>query len=115
MRAAIALLVLAALAAPAFAQETQQDIAERLYKEQEEIRRKAVEKVMEAPARAWDHADADPYHSIDATPNAAAAPAAAAGPKKAPGSFPWLMVALLVPAIPLTLFAIAALRKWARE
>lgn len=113
MRAASAFLVLVAMAAPAIAQETQQDIAERLFREQEEIRRSALDKVMSAPARAWDHADADPYHPIDAVAPAAAP--AAAVPKRPAGAFPWLMLALLVPAIPLALLAIATLRKWARE
>jgi hypothetical protein len=116
VRAASAFLVLVALAAPAFAQETQQDIAERLYREQEQIRRAALDKVMEAPARAWDHADSDPYHPIDAFPPAAPAPTAAApAARKRPADrFPWLTFAILVPAIPLALLAIATLRRWAR-
>lgn len=109
-------------AASSFAQESQQDLAERIVKEQEEIRRKSLDKAMSAPARAWDHADSDPFHPVNsedaAVPPAAApiAKAAAPGRPKAPGGgFPWVLMACLLPVIPLALLAIASWRKWRFE
>jgi len=110
-------VILVAAAAPASAQETQQDVAERIVRAEEDLRRRQVEKVMEAPARAWDHSETDPYKPIGASPRQEAPPpvAAPAAPKRPPARFPWLTFALLIPAVPLALLAFATLRKWARE
>jgi hypothetical protein len=74
---------------------------------------------MGAPARAFDHADSDPYHSIDLTdvkPAPPPAPAATAPRSKAPGSrFPWVLVACLLPIIPLAILGFEKGRKWWRE
>jgi len=116
VRAVATLLILVAAAAPAFAQETQQDVAERIVREQEDLRRRQVDKVMEAPARAWDHSEADPYRPIGAFPAREEPPpvAAPAAPKRPADRFPWLTFALLIPIVPLALLAFATLRKWAR-
>jgi hypothetical protein len=118
VRAASVCLALAALGAPVFAQDSQQDIAERIVREQEEVRRKAVDKVMEAPARAWEHSESDPYHAIGSDPRPAApepAPAPPSAPAKPRGAFPWLTVAFFVVAVPLAVLGFATLRRWLRE
>jgi hypothetical protein len=117
VRAVLTFVILVAAAAPAFAQETQQDVAERIVREQEDLRRRQVEKVMEAPARAWDHSESDPYHPIGAFPPRAEAPpvAAPAAPKRPADRFPWLTFAILIPAVAFALLAFATLRKWSRE
>ena len=117
MRAVSILVILVAAAAPAFAQETQQDVAERIVREQEDLRRRQVEKVMDAPVRAWDHSETDPYRAIGSSPHQEAAPpvVAPAAPKYPPRPFPWLTFALLIPAVPLALLAFATARKWLRE
>jgi hypothetical protein len=120
VRTAAAFLVLAAAAsAPCLAQETQQEIAERLFREQQDQRRNALDKVMTAPARAFDHADSDPYHTIDLTETPRTpSPAPAAKPlrSKVPGgSFPWVLVACLLPIIPLAILGFEKARKWWRE
>lgn len=118
-RAAFLLAVLAA--APAFAQETQQDLAERIVREQEEIRRKQVEKVASAPARAWDRAERDPCTHVSTLPEPAPAaappPAAAAPPRPGPpgGGFPFVLVACLLPVIPLAVLAWATWRRMRLE
>ncbi len=116
---AACLLVVLASTAPSFAQETQQEIAERLFREQEEQRRNALDKVLGAPARAFDHSEKDPYHSIDLTDVNSApppAPAATAPRSRAPGSkFPWVLVACLIPIVPLAILGFEKGRKWWRE
>lgn len=120
MRTAAAFLALAlAAAAPCLAQESQQDIAERLVREQEAIRRSALDRVMGAPARAWDHADRDPYHPIDLTdvnPAPPPVPAAAPAPAKSRGGrIPWLLIACLLPIVPLAILGFEKGRRWWRE
>lgn len=119
MRTAAAFLVLAAAAsAPSFAQETQQEIAERLYREQQDQRRNALDKVMSAPARAFDHSDKDPFHAIGPEdPAPPPPPPSATAPRsKAPGrKFPWVLVACLLPAIPLAILGFEKGRRWFRD
>jgi hypothetical protein len=112
--AAIPLVLAAALAAPASAQD---DPAERMVREQEELRKKAVDQVMAAPSRAWSHSEADPYRPINAFPEREAAPETPPPPepKRPSRPIPWLMLAILIPIVPLALWAFASLRRWARS
>lgn len=117
MRTAAAFLVVVlASAAPTFAQETQQEIAERLFREQEDQRRNALEKVMSAPARALDHGGGS-FEIENLTETAGAKPPAPAGaPAKSRGrKFPWLVVACLLPIIPLAILGFEKGRRWWRE
>lgn len=88
MRAPVlcASIVLVAVSSAA-AQETQQEIADRIVREQEELRARSVGQALGAPGRAFDRLDAA-AHSVGETP-AAAPPAAASADAPAPRKFPW--------------------------
>lgn len=70
---ALAVCAVLVVATPAFAQESQQDLAARIVREQEELRAKSVGQALGAPGRAFDRLDAA-AHSVGETPAPAAAP-----------------------------------------
>ncbi len=104
MRAALALVLLSAFAARvASAQETQQDIAERIVREQMELRAKQVQKVASAPERAMGGSTMQPY-TVEAPGGAGPAAPKPPAPKKDAGGFPtWIVVACLIPVALLAL------------
>ena len=112
----VATLALFLAAGTASAQETQEDLGTRIVREQEDIRRRALDKVLGAPGRALDHSSADPFTAIGSEPAQAPAPASQA---KAPPAqrtktpreqFPWVVAICVVPVIAMCVLAVMALR-----
>jgi hypothetical protein len=90
MRGLLGPLALGLLAATSFAQESQQDIADRIVREQQDLRRRQVEKVMSAPARAIDHGMRDPATDPPPPPPVRLPPA-----REVSGLPNWLVVTLV--------------------
>ena len=118
MKLRLAIVLLAASAAPsAFAQETQQDLAERIVREQEDVHRRALDKVMTAPdyaarmrsgevgALLVPSAEAEPSKK---KPQPAPEPAKPAG---RPWDIPWVLIACLLPVVPFLLYLWATWRR----
>lgn len=88
MRVPAVALVLVVLCGAARAQETQQDLAERLYREQQDIRARATAKVAGAPDRAMGFAGATSFDPAAGMPQSGAVAAMPVKSKSAKG-FPW--------------------------
>jgi hypothetical protein len=98
----------------ASAQESQQDIAERIVQEQLDLRARQVEKVMSAPARAWHPLEGgmpDLGGSDEAKPAESAAP-----PEKPrrPSGLPWVAIIACVAAIPVIALVAHVMRRTPR-
>lgn len=108
---AAAFFACASIGRSASAQETQQDIAERIVQEQLDLRARQVEKVMSAPARAWHPLEGgmpDLGGSGEAKPEESAAP-----PEKPrrPSGLPWVAIIACVAAIPVIALVAHVMRR----
>jgi hypothetical protein len=103
VRPALALVLVAGvLSGAASAQETQQDIADRIVREQQDLRYRQMAKVLTAPDRAMSAGTLQPYTVEAPGGSGPAAPKPAPPPKKDSGFPMWILVAggiLLVPVL----------------